>query len=99
MQNLNKIPDPDTTAKKVTITTNTEPNSETGEIVRNESFFSENLRNPKLNPLLLTSLNRLSKLEERLDNMTNEEAASITVSDASLFAANFRDKSPVNESM
>lgn len=62
-----------------------------GQIIKNESFFSEHLRNPSLNPLLLTSLNRLNKLEESLDKMTNEDAK-ITVSDAALFAANFKQK-------
>lgn len=69
-----------------------------GSITRNESFFSEHLRNPAKNPLMLTSLNRLNKLEEQLDLLTSEEAAKITVSDASLFKANFKSKSPVNES-
>lgn len=85
-------------------TTSTKPQSvaeasEQGSITRNESFFSEHLRNPAKNPLMLNSLNRLNKLEEQLDLLTSEEAAKITVSDASLFKANFKSKSPVKESM
>ena len=66
-----------------------------GQITRNESFFSDscNFRNASMNPLLLTSLNKLNKLEMSLDRLTNEEAK-ITVSDAALYANNFNiDKS------
>ncbi len=84
-----------------TITTNNNNDKEQaggGHITKNESFFSEHLRDPSKNPLLLTSLNKLNKLEMVLDRMTNEEAAKITVSDATLFAANFKqENSPITE--
>lgn len=66
--------------------------NEEGHITKNESFFSEHLRNPSLNPLMLTSLNRLNKLEMSLDQMSNEEAK-ITVKDAQLYNSNFNTKS------
>ena len=64
---------------------------EEGHITKNESFFSEHLRNPSLNPLMLSSLNRLNKLEMSLDQMSNEESK-ITVKDAQLYNTNFNPK-------
>ncbi len=88
-----------TTSNNNKTQTNNEDNDPSGgHITKNESFFSEHLRDPSKNPLLLNSLNRLNKLEMALDRMTSEEAAKITVSDAALFAVNFKEQtSPVNE--